>query len=366
MGTKQIVNTPYKGILEHQSTAVILLNRQLHIEYLNNAAEVLLATSYARASQHHLNDIVTPKSSIFHDMEKALHSGQSYTKRETELKLQSGDCIKVTYTITPTSDATPNLILEIFARDRWQQISKEKNLLWQQGASRMLIRGFAHEIKNPLGGIRGAAQLLAKELPNENLHEYTNVIIEEADRLRNLVDQMLGPYRPATFAAVNIHEVLERVASLIHSESNIKIIKEYDPSIPELEGNKEQLIQAVLNIARNAMQAIKNAQQSKPGIIRFVTQVQRQVTIGNKWHKLVCKIDIIDNGPGIPHNIKDTIFYPMVSGTNMGSGLGLTMAQHILNQHGGLIEARSEKGATCFSLTIPLKTNIRSHNNATN
>ncbi len=358
------MNISYKGILEQQSTAVILLNKQLHIEYLNNAAEVLLATSYARAIQHHLNNILISKNSIFHEMEKALDSRHSYTTRETELKLQSGECIKATYTITPTSDTTPNLILEIFANDRWQQISKEKNLLWQQGASRMLIRGFAHEIKNPLGGIRGAAQLLAKELPNEHLHEYTNVIIEEADRLRNLVDQMLGPYRPATFTSVNIHEVLERVASLIHSESNIKIIKEYDPSIPDIEGNKEQLIQAVLNIARNAMQAIKNAKQPKPGVIRLITKVQRQVTIGNKIHKLACKIDIIDNGPGIPYSIKDTIFYPMVSGTNMGSGVGLTIAQHILNQHGGLIEARSEQGLTCFSLTIPLKTAIWSHHDA--
>ena len=342
---------------------MVLLSNQLQIEYLNSAAEALLATSDTRARHHSLKDILAAGNCIFEELEKSLSSGQSYTKREAEMALHAGENIKADYTITPTPDSPSRLILEIYPRDRWQRISREENLLWQQGASRMLIRGFAHEIKNPLGGIRGAAQLLARELPDNQLRDYTNIIIEEADRLRNLVDQMLGPYHPTVFAPVNIHEVLERVASLIQSESNIKIVRDYDPSIPELEGNKEQLIQAVLNIARNAMQAIENSNQSQPGIIRLVTRAQRQVTIGSQRHRVVCRVDIIDNGPGIAQEISETLFYPMISGNANGTGLGLTIAQHILNQHGGLIEAHSEPGSTCFSLTIPLSTGKGGHRN---
>ncbi len=346
----------YQRLLDNQTTAVVLMDARLQIEYLNSAAEALLATSSARACQHRLSDILASENCVFQALEKSLASDQSYARHEAELQLLTGENFKVDYTITPLPDSPPRLILELYPRDRWQRISREENLLWQQDASRMLIRGFAHEIKNPLGGIRGAAQLLARELPDEQLHEYTNIIIEEADRLRNLVDQMLGPYRPTVFTWVNIHEVLERVVGLIQSESDITIIRDYDPSIPEIKGNKEQLIQAVLNIARNAMQAIKNSSQSQPGVIRLVTRAQRQVTIGSKRHRAVCQVNIIDNGPGIAEEVRETIFYPMVSGNTTGSGLGLTIAQHILSQHGGLIEAQSEPGTTCFSLTIPLNT----------
>lgn len=246
--------------------------------------------------------------------------------------------------------------------DRWLQISREENLLWQQQTSKILTRGFAHEIKNPLGGIRGAAQLLDMELQQlestgSSFKEYTDIIIGEVDRLSRLVDQMIGPNRPLKFNEVNVHEVLERVRSLLNSEAagNIEIERDYDPSIPEIEGNKEQLIQALLNIGLNALQALSES-NTPEARITIKTRTDRQITIGNKRHRVVCRIDIRDNGPGIPSTLRDTIFYPMVSSKANGTGLGLTIAQHIVNQHGGLIEQHSTPGDTCFTIYIPLHT----------
>ena len=249
------------------------------------------------------------------------------------------------------------LIIEIFPRDRWLRISREESLQGQQEASRLLIRGLAHEIKNPLGGIRGAAQLLARELNDNQQADYTHIIIAEADRLRNLVDQMLGPTRKTLFSALNIHEALEHVTQLVEREceGGIEIIRDYDPSIPEILGNKEQLIQAFLNLMRNALRAIKESPRANAGQISISSRTARQVTLANRLYRMVCRIDITDNGVGIPAELKDTVFYPMVSGSADGTGLGLTIAQHIINQHQGLIQYQSAPGETCFTVFIPLK-----------
>ena len=229
-----------------------------------------------------------------------------------------------------------------------------------QDTSKTLIRGLAHEIKNPLGGIRGAAQLLDDEIAGQSLdgetRELCQIIMTETDRLRNLVDRLLGPNQVPTYAQISIHEVTERVVALMQAElqGQIEIIRDYDPSIPSIEGDFEQLIQAVLNVARNAMQALIDAQQEAPKIT-FRTRVNRSFTIGGERHKMICKVEIIDNGPGVSEEIKEQIFFPMISGRKQGSGLGLTIAQNAINGHQGIIECDSRPGDTCFSIYLPIK-----------
>ena len=241
------------------------------------------------------------------------------------------------------------------------QATREERLLEQQLANRELIRNLAHEIKNPLGGIRGAAQLLELELSNRALHEYTQVIIKEADRLQDLMKRLLSPHRPMQPGAVNIHEILERVRSLLTAEfpGVLTIRRDYDTSLPELIGDREQLIQAVLNIARNAAQAIKGRSGQKGdgahlGEIRFRTRVARQVTLAKRRFPLALELQVIDDGPGIPEEIRERMFYPLVSGREGGSGLGLTLAQSFVQQHHGTIECLSRPGHTCFTIRLPL------------
>jgi two-component system nitrogen regulation sensor histidine kinase GlnL len=214
----------------------------------------------------------------------------------------------------------------------------------------------AHEIKNPLGGLRGAAQLLHQELEGKELKEYTSIITEEADRLRNLVDRMLGPNQLPQMTMMNVHEALERVIILLEVESEHKVdfVKDYDPSLPALMGDLEQMIQAVMNITRNALQALTESNTKKPTIV-LRTRIQHRHTIGNLQHPLVCRIDIVDNGPGIPEKILDEIFYPMITGRNIGTGLGLPISQSIINNHKGMIEYQSEPGKTEFSIFLPIQ-----------
>jgi two-component system nitrogen regulation sensor histidine kinase GlnL len=216
-----------------------------------------------------------------------------------------------------------------------------------------LLRNLAHEIRNPLGGLRGAAQLLEHELPQVNLREYTQVIIKEADRLQSLMDRLLVPHRVPKYEPTNVHEVLERVRSLLLAESpkGVMVRRDYDTSLPELIGDREKLIQAVLNIARNAVQAMQGQ-----GQITLRTRAERQVTLAKKRYRVAIKIQIIDNGPGIPTDIRDRIFYPLVSGREGGSGLGLTLAQTFITQHHGMIECDSQPGHTCFTIMLPIET----------
>ena len=349
----------YKQITENLTTAVLLLNRKLQLEYINPAGEMLFAISARRLRGMDINELFNNAHQLIESFHQAMRSGHGFTERELQITLSSArttttvDCI-----VTPIGDPKPNyeILVELLQVDRHLRITREENLVAQHNVTRALIRGKAHEIKNPLGGLRGAAQLLERELKNESQKEYTQVIIGEADRLQSLVDRMLGPNVLPHMRNINIHQVMERVYSLakVEATKNVRIVRDYDPSIPDLRADPDQLIQAVLNIVRNAMQAVGNK-----GKITLRTRTMRQFTIGQIRHKLIIRIDIIDNGPGVPPEMMESIFYPMVTGRAEGTGLGLSIAQSLVNQHGGLIECSSEPGNTQFTLLLPLGKNSR-------
>lgn len=347
---------PYKSLLEHLNVAVVLVDPNLRIRYVNPAAEVLLAVSQNKVTGtpflHYFRESDTSKDLL----RRAIAQDNQFTKRRAQWQLHNGQQLTVDYTVTPLPQRA-GAIIEIMALDRLLRISREEALISSQETSRHLVRSMAHEIKNPLGGIRGAAQLLARELPDGQLDEYTNIIIEEVDRLRHLVDRMLGPSQLPQFAPLNIHEVLERVATVIKAECGpgLFISRDYDPSIPDVVADKELLIQALLNIARNAMQALQEAGLAQQNVITLRTRIQRQFTIGQLHHPLTCRIDIEDNGPGIPPELVADIFYPMITGRAEGTGLGLAISQHLIQQHQGFVECSSHPGQTVFSVYIPLE-----------
>ncbi|WP_336368427.1 nitrogen regulation protein NR(II) [Marinobacter sp. C2H3] len=350
-----------RGILDSLTTAVLVLGDRLRVEYLNPAAESLFETSLTRSHGQPLDDILLDSDDALSTLNAALENGQSYTRREAEFVLASGTRLTVDYSVTPLSLEPSELLMEIQGRDRLLRISREEDIISQQETTRTLVRGMAHEIKNPLGGIRGAAQLLDRELDSDEQREYTRVIIDEADRLRSLVDRMLGPNKAPQLAPTNVHEILERVRTLLEAESKgrVQLLRDYDPSLPDLVGDKEQLIQAFLNIARNAMEAAFECPDARPDgeppTITFRTRALRQFTIGHRRHRLVCRVDVTDNGPGIPPDLLQNIFYPMISGRATGTGLGLSITQSIIGQHHGLVECESEPGRTDFIIFLPLE-----------
>lgn len=351
-------------LIENLTTATLLLDSRLRLEYMNPAAEMLLAVSGQRSHGQFISELFTESPEALAALRQAVEQAHPFTKREATLTSTNGQSLTVDYAVTPmlTRQETM-LLLEVLPRDRLLRITKEEAQLSTHETTRMLVRGLAHEIKNPLGGIRGAAQLLARELPEEHLKDYTEVIIEEADRLRNLVDRMLGSNKLPSLTMTNIHEVLEHVASLIEAESQGRLIlvRDYDPSIPEVLLDREQVIQAVLNIMRNAMQALAGQTELGLGRLTLRTRTLRQFTIGHVRHRLVTRIEFIDNGPGIPAELQNTLFYPMVSGRPDGTGLGLAITQNIISQHQGLIECESHPGHTAFSIFLPLEQGAHQH-----
>jgi two-component system, NtrC family, nitrogen regulation sensor histidine kinase GlnL len=261
------------------------------------------------------------------------------------------------HVIVTQTDRPDEILLELIEVEQQARLDREERAHGLAQANKELVRNLAHEIKNPLGGIRGAAQLLAMELDSKELTEYTQVIIHEADRLQALVDRLLAPHRrPRVVADVNIHEVCERVRSLILAEfpKGLTVERDYDTSIPEFRGDREQLIQAVLNIVHNATQALGERISQGDGRLVLRTRVARQVTFGRQRFRLALELHIQDNGPGVPEDIRDRIFHPLVSGRDGGSGLGLTLAQTFVQQHHGTIECDSVPGRTVFKLLIPL------------
>ncbi len=343
----------YKQILDHLNEAILLFNKDLLLTYINPAGEMLLADSAKHLLGNPIHKLFkTSHTLVFDDLLQRLHLHEPLVDRELILE-RLNQSITVNLSATPLQEngELNGILIELQQVDRHLRITKEEQLLAQQNTSRMLVRGLAHEIKNPLGGLRGAAQLLDLELQDPELKEYTQIIIAESDRLQDLMDKMLGPNKPAHKSLLNIHEVLERVRQLVAVEANNTIVlrTDYDPSIPELYADKNQLIQALLNIVRNAVQAIKNE-----GEIVIKTRIQRHMTIGRKRYKLTIKIDITDSGPGIKPELMDQIFYPMITGRPEGTGLGLSIAQSLINQHNGLIECESEPGHTVFSIYLPL------------
>ncbi|MFC0269071.1 nitrogen regulation protein NR(II) [Kushneria aurantia] len=338
----------YQGLLEHLTTAVVVLDARLQVIWLNPSAEDLMGLSLARVRGTRLESLEDDGGRLA----RALADQHPYTQREATLVLANGEHSIVDYTATPLSDS--ELLLELACRDRLVRISREEALIARQEMVKVLTRGLAHEVKNPLGGIRGAAQLLERDLPDEGLKEFTRIIVEEADRLRDLVDRMLGPNRPVAQQPLNVHEVTERVRRLLLAETDrVTLSRNYDPSLPPIMGDAAQLIQAVLNVSRNAVQALEENDIAEPRVT-LRTRARRQFTLGAERHRLVCEVAVIDNGPGIPESLLESLFYPMISGRPEGSGLGLSIAQSILHQHQGLIECDSRPGHTEFRLLIPL------------
>jgi two-component system nitrogen regulation sensor histidine kinase GlnL len=348
---------PFGG-LDYLSSSVILLDEHLALIHMNPAAQNLLATSIKVLLGKPLASAVAYSYILQTALDNALAHDWNYTGQNIELKRDDGETLHVNCTISPTEAPGARLIIELWPIDQQLKATREERLIEQQQANRELIRNLAHEIMNPLGGIRGAAQLLEHELNNPDLREYTQVIIKESDRLQDLMQRLLSPHRVMQPAPVNIHEILERVRSLLNAEfpQALKVQRDYDTSLPDLVGDREQLIQAILNIARNAAQAIIDQPGGcgTPGQITLRTRVSRQVTLVKRRYRLALELQVIDNGPGIPDDIRERMFYPLVSGREGGSGLGLTLAQSFVQQHQGTIECESRPGYTCFTIRLPL------------
>ncbi len=346
-------------LLDSLTTAVLHIDEQMRVCYMNAAAEDLFGVSARQHTGQPLTSMLPHAAGMCRRLEQALLHHEGCTEREARLSLGEREPLIVDYTVTPLlGQGVSGLLVEIVHLDRQLRISREENLIAQQQASRAVVRGLAHEIKNPLGGLRGAAQLLSRELDDPDLQEYTRIIMGEADRLKQLVNNLLGPNRPPNKQAVNIHQLLDRVRTLVEAEGHDGLVFEsdYDPSLPELQADPDQLIQALLNIVRNAVEALAaQIQRGQPARILLRTRVQRQITIAQYRHRLVVRVDVIDNGPGIPAEFLDNIFYPMVTGRAEGTGLGLSIAQDLVNRQGGLVECTSKPGNTCFTLLLPLE-----------
>jgi two-component system nitrogen regulation sensor histidine kinase GlnL len=344
-------------ILEQLTTGVIALDAAFRIRYMNSAAQALLGTSDLRSAGAGLRDLLHPEDPmLFGRFDEVMRTGQSLTRRAVEFKTRDGTPITADLTAS-REHASGHLILEMQPMNRLLRINRDDHSVFSQETSRLLVRGLAHEIKNPLGGVRGAAQLLERQLQDEQLKEYTRVIIDEADRLKELVDRMLGPNSEPQKLPVNIHSVLEHVVRLVDAENagSIAFVRDYDPSLPPVRGDESQLIQALLNIVANAAQALDRTAQPS---INLRTRVTRRFTIGTQLHRIVLQIDLIDNGPGIPPEMMDRIYFPMISGRPNGTGLGLAITQTIIGQHGGVIECDSRPGRTCFSVFLPMEDKV--------
>jgi len=342
--------------LDLLATLVAVVAADGAVLYANTALEDALGMSRRSITGTRLQDCFTEPTLLQSALSGARGNEFAALRYDTWLKRTAHEPLPVHVVVAQTEEPG-EVIVELLPLELQTRQEREERLIDQAQANKELIRNLAHEIKNPLGGIRGAAQLLQMELESKELIEYTQVIIHEADRLQSLVDRLLAPHRrPHVVGDVNIHEVCERVRSLIVAEfpRGLKVVRDYDTSIPEFRGDREQLIQAVLNIAHNAAQALGERIAAGDGQIMLRTRVGRQVTFGKQRYRLALELHVIDNGPGVPDSIKDRIFFPLVSGRDGGSGLGLTLAQTFVQQHHGLIECESVPGHTDFKLLIPL------------
>jgi two-component system nitrogen regulation sensor histidine kinase GlnL len=330
----------------------VLVGEDDRILYVNSAAETLIGMSGALLVGQKFDTLFGHNTELVAALNAARETLEIVTEHDLPVQVNGHPVVMVSCTVTVHTVPEWALLLELRPADQRLRIARQENIRAQQEASRELLRNLAHEIKNPLGGIRGAAQLLEHELSRESLREYTQVIIKEADRLQSLMERLLTPHRLPKLSLVNIHEVLERVRSLLLAETprGIHIRRDYDVSLPEIRADSEQLIQAVLNVARNAVQAMKG-----DGELIFRSRAVRQVTLNNKRHRLALRIDLIDNGPGIPEALREQIFFPLVSGREGGSGLGLPLAQTLVAQNGGVIEFDSKPGHTVFSIYFPVE-----------
>jgi len=365
--TAPITRQSLESMLNAMNIAVLCVDHELNIRFINQSAESLLDISANRAVSLSISELIQNSEEIESVLFDAIQIHHPYTQRRASFKLYDGSSVTVDYTVTPWQhDNWPRLVIELYPLDRFLRIDRDEAFRSHQEITRQMVRGLAHEIKNPLGGIRGAAQLLARELATPELQEFTDVIISETDRLTSLVDRLLGPKSLPEPVSTNIHRLLERVRTLIHMESNgsVDIERDYDPSIPEVAVDPGLLIQAFLNIARNAVQSLKEIETQGSDVgdkwkprLKFTTRTLRQHAIGQQFHRVVVKVDIEDNGNGVPEHIRDQLFFPMITGRSDGTGLGLSIAHSIVHQHGGAIEFESEPGQTIFSIILPLELN---------
>jgi two-component system nitrogen regulation sensor histidine kinase GlnL len=348
--------TPYNG-LELLNTAVLMLDEGLNVTYANPAAETLFAQGRRQMIGVPFDTALPGNDDFVQRLAHALEAQAGFNDNDLLLEVD-GYPVHLHCVITPAESGEARLVLEFRELQQQLKIARETKILEQQQANRELIRNLAHEIKNPLGGIRGAAQLLERELPDAELREFTQVIVKEADRLQSLMNRLLTPSRLPQLEEVNIHEVMERVRTLLLAEfpQGLVVKRDYDTSLPEITGDREQLIQAILNVARNAAQATGGL-----GEIRMITRVARQITVARRRHRLAIAVSIEDDGPGVPPDLAERIFYPLVSGRQGGTGLGLSLAQSFVSQHHGIIEFESVPGRTRFTLLLP----VRSHGEPT-
>jgi len=348
---------PYSG-LELLATAVVLLDDRFAVLHANPAAESLLEIGARALVGQHFPVLFAEGPELEKAFTQALTASWDYATQDAIYERPGRDPLPLGCTLTRVEDGDAVLLVELRPIAQQLRLEREERLMEQQAATRELIRNLAHEIKNPLGGLRGSAQLLERELERSELMEYTQVIIKEADRLQALLDRLLTPQRPWQPARLNIHEVFERVRTLVLAEfgHGVAVLCNYDPSVPDLEGDREQLIQALLNIARNAAQALTSEtnQPWRRGTMIFRTRVARQVTVLRQRHKLALELQVIDDGPGVPEEIRDRIFSPLVSGREGGTGLGLSLAQTLISNHQGVIECASRPGRTVFTILLPL------------
>jgi two-component system nitrogen regulation sensor histidine kinase GlnL len=337
--------------LDLLSTAVLLLDAQLQVVHANPAAETLFAQGRSHLVGGPFDRALPGNDDFVQRLTHALAAEAGFNDNDLLLEVD-GYPVHLHCVITPADFDDVRLVLEFRELQQQLKIARENQILEQQQANKELIRNLAHEIKNPLGGIRGAAQLLERELGDDNLREFTQVIVKEADRLQSLMNRLLTPHRPPRVESVNVHEVTERVRTLLLAEfpGTLAVRRDYDTSLPELTGDKEQLIQAILNVARNAAQATEGR-----GEIRLVTRIARQVTIARQRFRHAIAVTVQDNGPGVPRELADRIFYPLVSGRDGGTGLGLSLAQSFVSQHHGLIEFESVPGRTRFTILLPVR-----------
>ncbi len=345
-------------ILNGLTTGVIVVAADGTMQRLNASAEVMLGISAARGQGQSFYTLFPDFTGLVELSQRALSERQSFGQElSIASPLRSGKVLDLAVRVTPLMDPDGRelLVFELIDATQRHQINRENALMTQHGASRRMITQLAHEIRNPLGGLRGAAQLLERQLPGEELREFTRIIIGEADRLATLMDSLLGPVGQLRKEIVNLHELLEHVAALVETEAGKGFVvqRDYDPSLPTMRLDRNRLIQALLNLARNALQAT-----GADGAVVFRTRVLTNTVVGHEHHRLVASIEIEDDGPGVPDDIADKIFYPLVSGRDKGTGLGLSLAQDLVSRHHGLVEYQSEPGQTVFVVRLPIVTGL--------
>jgi two-component system nitrogen regulation sensor histidine kinase GlnL len=343
-------------LLDALSTGIVVLDAQLCVIYANVAAQGLLAMSFNQARGRPYADLFIEPQALVATLKRARDNGEMFSEREVTIRPiampREPRVLDITVTALEGQMTGTHLLLELSDETQRTRLTRESELRARLEGSRMMTRQLAHEIKNPLGGLRGAAQLLQRELADPALREYTGVIIGEADRLTALVDSMAGPMRPPQKSLMNVHEICEHVYQLLRGEARATVLleRDYDPSVPDAPFDRNQLIQALLNLARNALQAVGDR-----GRILLRTRVVGNARIGLERHRLAVRIEIEDNGPGVPDSVRGNLFYPLVTARVGGTGLGLAVAQEIVTRNAGAIEFESEPGHTIFTILLPLE-----------